>query len=1422
LRSENYRNRKEQIVKQANLITNRDSGKYKSSLLAASIVLAMAAQCQAGSTTTTVVPASPNQSGVTSAPAGAGGFIYDGTPGIPGGHNWIADASLGFCRMDPTNGGFSLSNCVKPPTKTGVPPIIGQPAFDPAGFVYLPDQSTGSNGIWQYKFNGSTFGSGVNGVIIAPSAALGVQRPGAIVFGTDGNLYATMTANSSILRINTPGAATQTVDKMSTTISGLPAHGLAQVGTQLWVADRDGLIDIVDPIGCGTKCRGTILTQILGLTSPFSITWDSVNSMVYIGTPSGVIRMARITGVTDTYASSSSNVLFSNVTAVGLDGAGNLLLVDDPTAGQIAGGASVYLVPAGSPPDGQGATPQPPITQLPTVFPTPIANPATFYATGLTTPRGAVFMGTHLWVVDATLGFCKVDPSLAVPLTACAVLPPGFVPGAPAYQPPTPATPTTAFAYLPDTTTGVAGQGILRFPFNTVTETLGLSTTVTTTAKLTAVIPPADLAKAKGAATAPLALAYGPDKQLYTSMAALPNILRITSPNTANHVITSIGSMFEPSVNIAFKTRVDAITGLPHFDLYDVETTDSSTIFDATLCKGVCQQLFLAVVLNLPQAVTADANYVYIGATCPGDAPTACTGGIVWRYDEVANTITRLADLGVQNGALTSFSAISALAVDNTGILMVVDQTSVWRVDSSALPTITSMTPNQAPESSNQTVTINGTGFLPALVVNLVGIQPNTTCPAITPGNVTFVSPTQITATFSINPVGPLGACAVTVTTNGLTSAATAAANFTVLIGPPALGVITPNSGFRGRTINGVTITGANLGTNAVLQPIPGITISGTTPSGTPVVTDTLITANFQISPTAALGPQNVRVMTPSGLSNNVVTFNITAAPPVLNSITPNQGIANSTLPVTILGTDLLGSTLSLPTGFTLSGTPVVTSTSITATLLIDPTVLAGSQNITVTNTGGTSNTVTLTINPALTSIAPNTGRAGNPINVVITGTNLGNLTGVTAVNAGPNITVTNVVTTATTVSATFTTLASSPVGAQRVTVTDATGNISNAVTFTITGPIPAIASITPGTGGTGATVPVSISGTGLIGATLNLPAGVTLVSGSLINNSFTTVNASLQIAGNAPLGAQSISVTTAGVGNTSNTLSFNVFALAPLLNTIAPTTAVAGTTIPVTLNGQGFSGTTSVNAVGITVSNVSVNAAGTQITATFNIAANATTQFISVTNANGTSNSVTFGIVPTLTSIATSPATSPTSGVAGQSVNVTLTGTSLTGATAIGTGGAGITVSNLAAGSPTQITATFAIAANAVQGSHNITVVTPGGTTAAVLFNVLPPTPVITSMNSPYTRGANNQGVTIQGSNLTPSTINSIQVLQNGVPVPLANFATLQAGSFTAAAKQIVFNWTISTAFPASTTAYTITVTTPSGTSAPFSFTVK
>src|SRR4029077_13279490 len=209
-------------------------------------------------------------------------------------------------------------------------------------------------------------------------------------------------------------------------------------------------------------------------------------------------------------------------------------------------------------------------------------------------------------------------------------------------------------------------------------------------------------------------------------------------------------------------------------------------------------------------------------------------------------------------------------------------------------------------------------------------------------------------------------------------------------------------------------------------------------------------------------------------------------------------------------------------------------------------------------------------------------------------------------------------------------------------------------------------------------------------------------------------------IAANAATGAQNITVTTSG--GTSNPQIFPVnLLLPPTLTSISPNSGVQGQRVAVTLTGTNFvaGAAIGVSGAGITVSNTTV-ASATQITATFTIAANAATgaQNITVTTSGGTSGAQPFTVnlaPPTLTSI------SPNSGVQGQGVAVTLAGTNFVAGATIGLSGAGITVNNTTVLSATQITATFAIVANATTGAQNITVTSSGSLTSGVTFTVNP-----------------------------------------------------------------------------------------------------
>ena len=229
-------------------------------------------------------------------------------------------------------------------------------------------------------------------------------------------------------------------------------------------------------------------------------------------------------------------------------------------------------------------------------------------------------------------------------------------------------------------------------------------------------------------------------------------------------------------------------------------------------------------------------------------------------------------------------------------------------------------------------------------------------------------------------------------------------------------------------------------------------------------------------------------------------------------------------------------------------------------------------------------------------------------------------------------------------------------------------------------------------------TSPSSGSGAAILRYSVNTNTGASALNGSI------------------RVGGQTVSVTVAG--------GF------PALTSLSPVSGAAASTVPVTLTGTNFVTGATVNAgPNITVSNVVVVSA-TQITATFAIAANAVpgAAGVTVTTPVGTSAATAFTINPPPPGLL---GVSPASGGVGASVPVTLTGTNFVNGASI-SAGANITVSNVAVVSATQITATFAIAANAAPGTANVTVTTSGGTSPAVAFTINPAQPTLTLLIPP------------------------------------------------------------------------------------------
>jgi hypothetical protein len=139
---------------------------------------------------------------------------------------------------------------------------------------------------------------------------------------------------------------------------------------------------------------------------------------------------------------------------------------------------------------------------------------------------------------------------------------------------------------------------------------------------------------------------------------------------------------------------------------------------------------------------------------------------------------------------------------------------------------------------------------------------------------------------------------------------------------------------------------------------------------------------------------------------------------PTLTAIAPNQGIAGTTVAVTLTGTNfVVGATTVAVAGGGVSVTNVAVSstTSLTANFVLDAAAALGARAVTVTTPGGTSDGQNFTITapapgaPTLTTIAPNQGTQGTTVAVTLTGTNFV-VDATTVAIAGGGVSVTTVV----------------------------------------------------------------------------------------------------------------------------------------------------------------------------------------------------------------------------------------------------------------------------------------------------------------------------------------------------------------------------------------------------------------------------
>jgi large repetitive protein len=352
---------------------------------------------------------------------------------------------------------------------------------------------------------------------------------------------------------------------------------------------------------------------------------------------------------------------------------------------------------------------------------------------------------------------------------------------------------------------------------------------------------------------------------------------------------------------------------------------------------------------------------------------------------------------------------------------------------------------------------------------------------------------------------------------------------------------------------------------------------------------------------------------------------------------------------------------------------------------------LDADDNIFVVDTGNNALKEILA-QPAVTGLAPSAGPLAGGNTVTITGVHLTGATGVSfGGNAASNFNV---------VSDTQLT-ATAPTGSGtvdvRVTTPNGTSVAAPADKYTYTSGA-TVSALNPSSGPTAGGNTVTITGT-------NLSNASAVSFGATPATSFSVVGPT-QISAVAPPGAAGtvdVTVTTSGGTSPTGSSDHYTYVAAPTVTALSPNAGPSAGGTGVTITGTGFTGATAVAFGTMSATSFTV-ASDTSITATSpsgsgTVDVKVTT--IGGTSATGAADGFTYIAMPTVTGLA--PATGPAAG----GTIVTITGTNLSGATAVKFGGSAAVWFNVM--SATSITAK----APAGSGTVDVRVTTTFGTSA-------------------------------------------------------------------------------------------------------------
>jgi len=559
---------------------------------------------------------------------------------------------------------------------------------------------------------------------------------------------------------------------------------------------------------------------------------------------------------------------------------------------------------------------------------------------------------------------------------------------------------------------------------------------------------------------------------------------------------------------------IDAVTG--------ILTDWDPNVQTSTVVSGVT-----TFISGLVRTITVDGSIVYFGGTFN------TIKSVESRTNAAAVTVADGSPLEWNPGFTDTSPSVNAIEVSGANIFVGGNFTKVGGVSHSHFaplgvrqnlpPIVSSMNPGVGERLQTLDVTFDGENFIDDFTSINVG-------DGIAVNAVSMTNST-LTANITISENAAAGTRHFSVTNLPPGGGTSAAFPFTINNPAPTVDSLSPASGQQAKTLD-VAITGSNFISGATTVNFgPGITVNSLF-----VTSSRSMLANITISPSAALGARDVRVINAApggGTAPQTLTFTVNQPSPTLTGISPASGNRLQTLDVVFIGSGFVNgiTTINTESGITVNSLIVNNSTSLTANLTITAQAITGRRNFSVTNGGAASETKVFTVNnpaPGLAEINPAGAGRGQTHDIILTGTNF--IDGASRVSFGLDITVKSFkVNSSTQITAEITIPISVAADSRHnvSVINDSPGGGTTAIeqSFTVLNPRPTLLSVAPTIGAHGQTLEVELNGAHFIeGVTsVNFDEGIMIGSMTVVNS--TQILANITIQDSAPEGGRDISV---------------------------------------------------------------------------------------------------------------------------------------------------------------------------------------------------------------------------------------------------------------------------------------------------------